>query len=68
MSEVRTELSGTDLVQGVALSIIADGAMLLGHAGESALLARTNRIVHKQPPDDQVLLQLAFHPRQIIGD
>src|SRR5688500_17441372 len=41
MSEVKTELSGPDLVQGVALSTIADGAMLLGHAhGESALLAR----------------------------
>ena len=41
MSEVKVELSGPDLVQGVALSTIADGAMLLGHAhGESALLAR----------------------------
>ena len=41
MSEVKMELSGPDLVQGVALSTIADGAMLLGHAhGESALLAR----------------------------
>ena len=41
MSEVKAELSGPDLVQGVALSTIADGAMLLGHAhGESALLAR----------------------------
>src|SRR5574339_597214 len=41
MSEVKTELSGPDLVQGVALSTIADGAMLLGHAhGEPALLAR----------------------------
>lgn len=41
MSEVKTELSGPDLVQGVALSTIADGAMLLGHAhGEAALLAR----------------------------
>ena len=41
MSEVKAELSGPDLVQGVALSTIADGAMLLGHAhGEPALLAR----------------------------
>ena len=41
MSEVKTELSGPNLVQGVALSTIADGAMLLGHAhGEPALLAR----------------------------
>ena len=42
MSEVKAELSGPDLVQGVALSTIADGAMLLGHAhGESAL----NRVI-----------------------
>jgi nitrite reductase/ring-hydroxylating ferredoxin subunit/thioredoxin reductase len=41
MSEVKTELSGPDLANGIALSTIADGAMLLGHAhGESALLAR----------------------------
>jgi NADPH-dependent 2,4-dienoyl-CoA reductase/sulfur reductase-like enzyme/nitrite reductase/ring-hydroxylating ferredoxin subunit len=41
MSEVKPELSGPDLVQGIALSTIADGAMLLGHAhGEPALLAR----------------------------
>ncbi|MGH7795262.1 MAG: FAD-dependent oxidoreductase [Candidatus Binatia bacterium] len=41
MSEVKTELSGPDLVKGIALSTIADGAMLLGHAhGEPALLAR----------------------------
>src|SRR5512140_2617658 len=34
-------LSGPDLAKGVALSIIADGAMLLGHAhGEPVLLAR----------------------------
>jgi apoptosis-inducing factor 3 len=34
-------LSGPDLTQGVALSAVADGAMLLGHAqGEPALLAR----------------------------
>ncbi len=37
----ETKLSGPDLAKGVALSIIADGAMLLGHAhGEPALLAR----------------------------
>lgn len=41
MSEAKTKLSGPDLAKGVALSIVADGAMLLGHAhGESALLAR----------------------------
>ena len=34
-------LSGPDLTNGVALSIIADGAMLLGHAhGEPVLLPR----------------------------
>jgi len=41
MSEIKTKLSGPDLTKGVALSTVADGAMLLGHAhGESALLAR----------------------------
>jgi NADPH-dependent 2,4-dienoyl-CoA reductase/sulfur reductase-like enzyme/nitrite reductase/ring-hydroxylating ferredoxin subunit len=41
MSEAETKLSGPDLAKGVALSIVADGAMLLGHAhGESVLLAR----------------------------
>jgi NADPH-dependent 2,4-dienoyl-CoA reductase/sulfur reductase-like enzyme/nitrite reductase/ring-hydroxylating ferredoxin subunit len=41
MSEPTTNLSGPDLTKGVALSTVADGAMLLGHAhGESALLAR----------------------------
>ena len=35
------KLSGPDLVKGVALSKVADGAMLLGHAhGEPVLLAR----------------------------
>ena len=34
-------LSGPDLTKGVALSSVADGAMLLGHAhGEPVLLAR----------------------------
>ena len=34
-------LSGPDLTKGVALSTVADGAMLLGHAhGEPVLLAR----------------------------
>ncbi|HVC37465.1 MAG TPA: FAD-dependent oxidoreductase [Gammaproteobacteria bacterium] len=41
MSETKTKLKGSDLVKGVPLSEIADGAMLLGHAyGEPALLAR----------------------------
>jgi apoptosis-inducing factor 3 len=41
MSELKTKLSGPDLTKGVAISTVADGAMLLGHAhGESALLAR----------------------------
>jgi hypothetical protein len=41
MSGVKAELSGPDLTQGVALSTIPDGAMLLGHArGEPVLLAR----------------------------
>ncbi len=41
MSDVDGKRSGPDLTKGVALSTIADGAMLLGHAdGEPALLAR----------------------------
>ena len=41
MSEENTKLSGPDFTQGVALSTVADGAMLLGHAhGEAVLLAR----------------------------
>ena len=41
MSEETTRLSGPDLTQGVELSTIPDGTMLLGHAqGESVLLAR----------------------------
>ena len=41
MNEAKNKLSGPDLVRGVALSKVADGAMLLGHAhGEPVLLAR----------------------------
>jgi apoptosis-inducing factor 3 len=41
MSETTNALNGPDLVNGVALLQIADGAMLLGHAhGEPVLLAR----------------------------
>lgn len=41
MSDDGGKLTGPDLIKGVALSDIADGAMLLGHADfESALLAR----------------------------
>ena len=41
MSEEKTKLDGPDFAQGVALSSLADGAMLLGHAhGEPVLLAR----------------------------
>ena len=41
MSEEKPKLSGPDLTQGVELSEIPDGAMLLGHArGEPVLLAR----------------------------
>lgn len=41
MSEEPAKLSGPDLTEGVALSAVADGAMLAGHAhGEPALLAR----------------------------
>ena len=41
MSDAAKTLSGPDLAQGVELSRISDGAMLLGHAhGEPVLLAR----------------------------
>ncbi len=41
MSEEKTKLSGPDLTQGVELSTIPDGAILLGHArGEPVLLVR----------------------------
>jgi NADPH-dependent 2,4-dienoyl-CoA reductase/sulfur reductase-like enzyme/nitrite reductase/ring-hydroxylating ferredoxin subunit len=41
MSDEKTVLKGPDLTQGIELSMIADGTMLLGHArGEPVLLAR----------------------------
>ena len=41
MTEEKTKLTGPDLTQGVELSTIPDGTMLLGHAqGEPVLLAR----------------------------
>ena len=41
MAEDQAELSGPDLTQGLALSELADGAMLVGHAGgEQILLIR----------------------------
>jgi NADPH-dependent 2,4-dienoyl-CoA reductase/sulfur reductase-like enzyme/nitrite reductase/ring-hydroxylating ferredoxin subunit len=41
MNETPKTLSGPDLTQGVVLSKVADGTMLLGHAhGEPALLVR----------------------------
>src|SRR5712671_1470950 len=41
MSEGQTPLAGPDLSLGVAVSELADGAMLLGHAqGEPVLVAR----------------------------
>jgi NADPH-dependent 2,4-dienoyl-CoA reductase/sulfur reductase-like enzyme/nitrite reductase/ring-hydroxylating ferredoxin subunit len=41
MNDTETNLNGPDLVAGIALSKLIDGAMLLGHAdGEPVLLAR----------------------------
>ncbi len=41
MSEEETTLEGPDLAQGVALSTLAEGAMLLGHTqGEPVILVR----------------------------
>jgi NADPH-dependent 2,4-dienoyl-CoA reductase/sulfur reductase-like enzyme/nitrite reductase/ring-hydroxylating ferredoxin subunit len=44
MSEEKKKLNGPDLTQGVELSTVPDGAMLLGHAhGEPVLLVRRGR-------------------------
>ena len=41
MSEEKTTLEGPDLAQGVAVSSLAEGAMLLGHTqGEAVILVR----------------------------
>src|SRR5687768_7233039 len=41
MSEEETKLEGPDLAQGVALSSLSEGAILLGHAhGEPLILVR----------------------------
>jgi apoptosis-inducing factor 3 len=41
MSEEKAKLNGPDLTQGIELSTIPDGTMLLGHArGEPVLLVR----------------------------
>jgi len=41
MSEEKLKLAGPDLAQGVELSTVPDGTMLLGHArGEPVLLVR----------------------------
>jgi len=41
MNEETTELSRPDLTQGIEISTVPDGAMLLGHAhGEAVLLIR----------------------------
>jgi NADPH-dependent 2,4-dienoyl-CoA reductase/sulfur reductase-like enzyme/nitrite reductase/ring-hydroxylating ferredoxin subunit len=46
MSEEKAKLNGPDLTQGVELSTIPDGTMLLGHAqGEPVLLARRGNVV-----------------------
>src|SRR3546814_10998611 len=38
MSEGQSQPSGPDLAQGVAFAQLADGAMLLGHVGDEAVL------------------------------
>jgi len=44
MSGEKTKLSGPDLTQGVELSTVPDGTMLLGHArGEPVLLVRRGK-------------------------
>ena len=41
MSEEKTKLDGPDLAQGVAISTLAEGAMLLGHTqGKPVILVR----------------------------
>ena len=44
MSEEKTKLDGPDLAQGVAISTVAEGAMLLGHTqGEPVILVTSRR-------------------------
>ena len=44
MSDEQTKLEGPDFAQGVALSSLAEGAMLLGHAqGEPLILGAPRR-------------------------
>ena len=51
MNDTVKPLDGPDLAQGIALSKIADGAMLLGHAhGEQVLLARRGNEVFAVGP------------------
>jgi hypothetical protein len=38
MSEGQPQPSGPDLAQGLALAELVDGAMLLGHVGDQAVL------------------------------
>ena len=46
MSEGQSQPSGPDLAQGLAFAQLADGAMLLGHVGDKAvLLARRGQEV-----------------------
>jgi NADPH-dependent 2,4-dienoyl-CoA reductase/sulfur reductase-like enzyme/nitrite reductase/ring-hydroxylating ferredoxin subunit len=46
MSEGQSQRSGPDLAQGLAMAELADGAMLLGHVGDQAvLLARRGQEV-----------------------
>ena len=41
MTQLKTELDGPDFTQGVEISTVPDGAMLLGHiCGEAVLLVR----------------------------
>lgn len=54
MREEKMKLSGPDLTQGVELSTILDGTMLLGHAqGEPVLLARCGDNVFAIGPVDR---------------
>jgi len=68
MNDTNKTLSGPDLVEGLALSSIADGAMLLGHAhGEPALLARQAMTCSRSAPSVPIMerrLSKACSPRR----
>ena len=71
MSEEKAKLSGPDLTQGVELSTVPDGTMLLGHAlGEPVLLVRRGDELFALPRsvgEDERPVRLSARPRWILS-